>query len=581
MTIGTSNGLAFEDDFQHAAGIPIPKEDNNVIDPETTPDIGTQDQNEVKPNPSNDKDNAIKIRPIKVSDQQTDPNDMTGMFNTKLSPDQEADYETKFKPGDSYDYDMRGWYKANPNADPNAEGVHYPDTFKKPNHPTFSDQSQYHSDDTPGGHWDQQPDKSYSFTPSSTNLKYQSKEDLQDYFNRVEKGNKLNLPQPNVEDRRDQSLPDMLKGWLGSKFNMERFNAIMAHPMMSSSAAIEANKPLPSETPLGDQLGLKDLPQPPAPGMIDKLLGTNGADRYQTWPERFVRGMVPDGLMQNLEGISTGKVPMWAMDPQTGEIHTSPEAIKEGVGLASSATYLDTLGRGLNPPGFGGPGSLTVHLRGDLHDALKEVGTDDAAHQQFQQLLQQVRRQPSRITEAPPEVPSPVLSVEPPHGSFQQQPWRPEDFHYPEALDTWAHPEDISEVPGASSWTKRELQEAKTRFDTQPVTKKGGLSLVENTESSSGTAHHFNFMNKEGNIGELRLYERQAGRELHVGWIGTIAGEGKNTIGHGEIKALAQILKDKFPQAEYITGFRVSGARAVSGSGPMDARMQIRKPVIR
>ena len=30
---------------------------------------------------------------------------------------------------------------------------HYPDTFKKPNHPTFSDESIYHSEATPGGRW--------------------------------------------------------------------------------------------------------------------------------------------------------------------------------------------------------------------------------------------------------------------------------------------------------------------------------------------------------------------------------------------------------------------------------------------
>lgn len=30
---------------------------------------------------------------------------------------------------------------------------HYPDTFKRPNHPTFSDESIYHSEVTPGGRW--------------------------------------------------------------------------------------------------------------------------------------------------------------------------------------------------------------------------------------------------------------------------------------------------------------------------------------------------------------------------------------------------------------------------------------------
>lgn len=125
---------------------------------------------------------------------QSDPLDFTDRFNTPLSEQEQADYSTKFKTGDSYDYDMQGWYKANPGADPKGEGVHYPDTFKKPNHPTFSDQSQYNTGDNQGGRWDTNPDNTYSFTPGATNLQYRSKEELQDYFDRIEKGNTLNFP---------------------------------------------------------------------------------------------------------------------------------------------------------------------------------------------------------------------------------------------------------------------------------------------------------------------------------------------------------------------------------------------------
>ena len=111
-----------------------------------------------------------------------------------------ADYNNKFKPNDSYDYDMQGWYKANPNADPDADGIHYPDTFKKPNHPTFSNQSQYHGiDGNQGGQWQQQQNGSYTFQPGTTNLKNFQPQDLQDYFNKVEPNNTLQLP----------SLPDV------------------------------------------------------------------------------------------------------------------------------------------------------------------------------------------------------------------------------------------------------------------------------------------------------------------------------------------------------------------------------------
>lgn len=66
--------------------------------------------------------------------------DIEEMYNMKTSPDNNPDY------------DMEGYIKENPTALFNHEG-HYPDTYKLPNHPTFSDESKYHSSATPGGHW--------------------------------------------------------------------------------------------------------------------------------------------------------------------------------------------------------------------------------------------------------------------------------------------------------------------------------------------------------------------------------------------------------------------------------------------
>jgi hypothetical protein len=90
---------------------------------------------------------------------------------------------------DQEDYDLEGYYnslKMNP-----IEGDHLPDTFKKPNHPTFSDQSKY---SVPviqqGGVWDEEG----IFTPSEHNLKNMSSQQLQRYFNEVESPEALNLP---------------------------------------------------------------------------------------------------------------------------------------------------------------------------------------------------------------------------------------------------------------------------------------------------------------------------------------------------------------------------------------------------
>ena len=78
-------------------------------------------------------------------------------YETKLTPDEEKKFQTwkaKNAPNDSgQDYDLRGAFKAGVEPDPSTG--HMPDTFKKPNHPTFSDQSQYAKDRPDlAGRWD-------------------------------------------------------------------------------------------------------------------------------------------------------------------------------------------------------------------------------------------------------------------------------------------------------------------------------------------------------------------------------------------------------------------------------------------
>lgn len=66
-------------------------------------------------------------------------------YETALSPDEERQFSAwrqQYAPKDSgTDYDLRGAFKAGLKPDPRTG--HWPDTFKKPNHPTFSNQSQY------------------------------------------------------------------------------------------------------------------------------------------------------------------------------------------------------------------------------------------------------------------------------------------------------------------------------------------------------------------------------------------------------------------------------------------------------
>lgn len=146
---------------------------------------------------------------------ENDPLDYSSRYNTALPPDQEQQYQrwlqsqsalnNRDMSRDTYDYDMRGAFLGGAGADPSQRG-HYPDTYKKPNHPTFSTGSQYHGlDGQLGGVWAPQPSGGFTFTPGPTNLQMHGAQRLQDYFHRVEPDSPLILPQ------RDDSLIQILR----------------------------------------------------------------------------------------------------------------------------------------------------------------------------------------------------------------------------------------------------------------------------------------------------------------------------------------------------------------------------------
>ena len=78
-------------------------------------------------------------------------------YETSLTPEEEKNFQIwkgKNAPNDSgRDYDLRGAFKAG--LQPDEKTKHWPDTFKKPGHPTFSDQSIYAKDRPDlAGHWE-------------------------------------------------------------------------------------------------------------------------------------------------------------------------------------------------------------------------------------------------------------------------------------------------------------------------------------------------------------------------------------------------------------------------------------------
>lgn len=92
-------------------------------------------------------------------------------FNTKLSPEQEQEYQAwkaKNAPGDSgYDYDLRGAFLDSMSPDPATK--HWDDKYKKPNEPTFSTFSKYAAAEPKlAGTWEGDKFIPPSYTPQKT-----------------------------------------------------------------------------------------------------------------------------------------------------------------------------------------------------------------------------------------------------------------------------------------------------------------------------------------------------------------------------------------------------------------------------
>lgn len=121
--------------------------------------------------------------------KNVDPYDFSDRYNTKLSHEEEAQFQKWAKmegrEKDVYDYDIRGaWKELKTGKMSEDERGHLGDKYKKPNHPTFSDQSKYNGmDGYSGGTWSEKNGKTvYRVSKSNT----MSKDQLKRYFERVE-----------------------------------------------------------------------------------------------------------------------------------------------------------------------------------------------------------------------------------------------------------------------------------------------------------------------------------------------------------------------------------------------------------
>ena len=126
--------------------------------------------------------------------QDDDPLDFTGRYNTPLNSKERKEFQKwaadqSEKLGrdvlrDLYDYDLQGAWK---DGFARSDNGHLPDTYKKPNHPTFSDQSKYDgAEGIKGGTWGTDEQGRDTFTPGEGAL--WDRQRLQEYFQKVEPG---------------------------------------------------------------------------------------------------------------------------------------------------------------------------------------------------------------------------------------------------------------------------------------------------------------------------------------------------------------------------------------------------------
>lgn len=94
---------------------------------------------------------------LPASTYQAQERDLTNQFNTPLSAQEKVSFEQwrsslPKRLQSSYDYDLQGFFKENGPISFSGE-THMPDTFKKPNHETFSIESKYSDSTHQGGKW--------------------------------------------------------------------------------------------------------------------------------------------------------------------------------------------------------------------------------------------------------------------------------------------------------------------------------------------------------------------------------------------------------------------------------------------
>ena len=226
-------------------------------------------------------------------------------------------------------YDMAGYIAAG--GKPKSQGEHYPDTYKLPNHITFSSESKYSNPGQEGGTWkyldkngnpmeEKSPGGTWHFYASSFNLKQHNAEELKKYFKEREPGSVLHLP-------KDTSLDDAGTQLQGEAWGDPEQSKEMLTGLVETVPTMATGLPsfvVGTGAKIGNGvvnmlLGM-DKPWPTAVEQTDKLL-----DRFTYHPGRagaettkgLTYGMVAATAPYLLPALGIGE----ALDTETAKKH--------------------------------------------------------------------------------------------------------------------------------------------------------------------------------------------------------------------------------------------------------------------
>lgn len=293
-----------------------------------------------------------------------------------------------------------------------------------------------------------------------------------------------------------------------------------------------------------------------------------GHEALTEGPDVFQQFMASRGTRQSSniesEGVSTPTEP-------------APRQLNENDSDYASRLISHALDRGVS----------TDDISGALRNSLRLRPTPPADHPDFTNLVSEHYNQLVDFSNTQPAgwMPRGIRPDEGLHAFaermvHQADPNLRTQGHAPDPVSLEQEPFDWeaeSQRQSDSAWQRHltEIERIKNSFgETSDVVQNKGVSLKPTRPIGSGY-DKYNFMNDAGNVGEMTIQEKNGGKTLWVPWMGTVGTLGPHDIGTKEIRALIPMIKNLYPNAEQIGGFRISGARGRSGSTE-DAYLKLR-----